>query len=217
MKITDLTHTIYPGMSVFPGTGQPVFNKVNTIELHGFRESIITMYTHTGTHMDAPAHMLDNGLFLDEFDVEHFIGNAIILNFSDLKTGLISVDDLIPWKKKIQNVEFLLIKTGWSKYWGRSKYYNNFPTLSEAAAEWLTGFKLKGIGIDAISIDNMASTTFVVHKILLSNNILIVENLTNLDSVENECFIFCVMPLKTMDSDGSPVRAIAIEKGLSLY
>ncbi|WP_291637183.1 cyclase family protein [Clostridium sp.] len=211
MRVTDLTHTIYPNMPVFPGTEQPIFEKANTLERDGFQEAKITMYSHTGTHIDAPAHMLSDGPYLDNLDIEHFIGNAIILDFSKEKIELINIENLKPFEKKIKSVEFIIIKTGWSKYWGDKKYYEGFPSLSVESAKWLSNFNLKGIGIDAISIDDMDSTTFAVHKILMPKNILIIENLTNLDSINNEYFILSIMPLKNENADGSPVRAISIE------
>ena len=211
MKITDLTHIIYPDMPVFPGTEQPVFEKANTLEKHGFQEAKITMYSHTGTHIDAPAHMLSDGPYLDDLAIEHFIGKATILDFSNEDITLIELDNLKPYEDKIKNVQFVIIKTGWSKYWGEKKYYEGFPSLSEASAKWLSGFNLKGIGIDAISIDDMKSTTFAVHKILMPKNILIIENLTNLDSISSKYFTLSVLPLKNKNADGSPVRAISIE------
>lgn len=212
MKVTDLTHTIYSDMPVFPGTEQPIFEKVNTLEDDGFKEAKITMYSHTGTHIDAPAHMLSNGPYLDNLDIEHFIGKATILDFSNRKMSSIEVDSLKPYEEKIKNVEFVIIKTGWSNYWGDKKYYEDFPSLSEESAKWLSEFNLKGIGIDAISIDDIKSTTFAVHKILMSKNIIIIENLTNLDLISQEYFILSIMPLKNKNADGSPVRAISIEK-----
>jgi arylformamidase len=211
MKITDLTHVIYSDMPVFPGTEQPILEKANTLEKDGFQEAKITMYSHTGTHIDAPAHMLSNGPYLDNLDIEHFIGNATVLDFSNKAIKLISLDSLKPYKEKIKNVDFVIIKTGWSKYWGDSKYYEDFPSLDLESARWLSQFNLKGIGIDAISIDAMESTTFAVHKILMPRNIIIIENLTNLDSITNEFFILSILPLKNKDADGSPVRAISIE------
>lgn len=211
MKVTDLTHVINEDMPVFPGTEQPILAKANTLEKDGFRETKITIYSHTGTHIDAPAHMMSNGLYLDNFDIEHFIGSAAILDFSNEEIKLIDVDSLRPYEEKIKNVEFIIIKTGWSKYWGDKKYYENFPSLSQESAKWLTGFNLKGIGIDAISIDDMRSTTFAVHKTLMPKNIIIIENLTNLDAITNENFILSIMPLKNNNADGSPVRAFSIE------
>jgi kynurenine formamidase len=211
MKITDLTHTIYSDMPVFPGTEQPIFEKANTLEKDGFQEAKITMFSHTGTHIDAPAHMLSNGPYLDNLEIDHFIGNATILDFSNIKTKCIDVDSLKPYEEKIKNVEFIIIKTGWSKYWGDKRYFESFPALSAESAKWLSQFNLKGIGIDAISIDDMDSTTFAVHKILMPRNILIIENLTNLDSISGENFILSILPLKNKDADGSPVRAISME------
>lgn len=211
MKVTDLTHIIHCDMPVFPGTEQPILQRANTLEEHGFQEAKITMYSHTGTHIDAPAHMLSNGPYLDDLDIEHFIGKATILDFSDTDIKLIAIDDLKPYEDKIKKVQFIIIKTGWSKYWGDKKYFEAFLSLSEEAAKWLSGFNLKGIGIDAISIDHMNSTTFSVHKILMPKNIIIIENLTNLDSISSEYFILSVLPLKNKNADGSPVRAISIE------
>ncbi|MEG1254275.1 cyclase family protein [Clostridium sp.] len=211
MKVTDLTHIIHSSMPVFPGTEQPILKKANTLEKDGFREMKITMYSHTGTHIDAPAHMLSDGLYLDDFNIEQFIGNATIIDFSNINMGFIDVDRLKPYEEKIKNVEFIIIKTGWSKYWGDKKYYEDFPSLSEEAAKWLSEFNLKGIGIDAISIDDMKSTTFAVHKTLMPKNIIIIENLTNLGSINSEYFTLSIMPLKTKNADGSPVRAISIE------
>ena len=211
MRVTDLTHIIDSDMPVFPGTEQPIFEKANTFDKDGFREAKITMYSHTGTHIDAPAHRLSNGPYLDNLNIEHFIGNATILDFSNDKIELIDVDSLKPYEEKIQNVEFIIIKTGWSKYWGDKKYYEDFPSLSEESAKWLSEFNLKGIGIDTISIDDIKSTTFAVHKILMPKDIIIIENLTNLDSISKEYFILSIMPLKNKNADGSPVRAISID------
>ena len=211
MKINDLTHVIHSDMPVFPGTEQPVFERANTLEKDGFQEAKITMFSHTGTHMDAPAHMLSGGPYLDELPIEHFIVKSVILDFSNMSTKSIDIDSIRPHEEKIKDAEFLIIKTGWSRYWGIQQYYEGFPYLSEESAKWLCEFNLKGVGIDAISIDSMDSTTFAVHKTLLSKNIVIIENLTNLDSIKSEYFILSVMPLKNKSADGSPVRAFSIE------
>lgn len=214
MNIIDLTHSIYPTMPVFPGTEPPIFQEANTIEKDGFAEAKITFYSHTGTHMDAPAHMLKGGFFLDEYPIDHFIGKAIIMDFSNLSSNEIEKEDLIPYEDKINSVDFVILKTGWSKYWGEDKYFVGFPALSEDAARWLTSFKLKGIGTDAISIDKIESTDFKVHQVFFEKGMVIIENVANLDAVKNDKFIFSCMPLKTQKADGSPIRAVAIEGSL---
>lgn len=211
MKIIDLTQTIHHDMPVYPGTKKPILQKVNTIEKNGFAETRIDMFSHTGTHIDAPAHMLQHGVHLDNINVDNFIGYATILDFSKEKLQTINVTSCKIYEELLEGVEFIIIKTGWSKYWGEDKYYKDFPFLSDEAAQWLTQYKLKGIGIDAISIDNACSTSYNVHKTFMRNNIIIIENLTNLDAVSKQIFILSIMPLKIKDVDGSPVRAVAIE------
>lgn len=212
MKVIDLTHTIKELMPVFPGTEPPIFQRVNTLEKDGFREAKITFYSHTGTHVDAPAHMIEDGLFLDEFSMDQFIGEALVLDFTDINSEKIDLENLMNYETKIRNVEFVILKTGWSKYWGKDEYFAGFPTLSKDAAVWLTKFKLKGVAVDTMSIDNMDSPTFDIHETFLKNNIVIIENINNLDSIKKDNFIFTCMPLKIQNAEGSPVRAVAIEK-----
>jgi len=211
MKILDLTHFLESKMPVYPGTESPIFQTGSTFEKEGFRETKIDFYSHTGTHIDAPAHMLNHGNFLENIEIDSFFGKAIILNFQNRKNPLINLDSLLQYQDKINKVEFVIIKTGWSIYWGQNQYYENYPYLSKEAAEWLSEFNLKGIGVDAISIDRSETNNFIVHKTLLSKNIIIIENLTNLESVKNDYFMLSVLPLKYNKADGSPVRAIAIE------
>ena len=212
MKVTDLTHSMHSNMPVFPGTEQPKIERVYTVEKNGFQESGLRMYSHIGTHIDAPGHMLQNGRYLENFPIDHFLGNGTILDFSDEKQKVIHVDRVRPYEGKIKKVEFVIIKTGWDKYWGEPQYYEDFPALSEEAAQYLSTFKLKGIGIDAISIDDIKSKTFAIHKIVMPKNIIIIENLTNLDGVTQEYFCLSVLPFKYENADGSPVRAVAIEE-----
>ncbi len=211
MRIIDLSHNIHSDMPIYPGDESPHLKKVATIEKEGYRETEITIYSHTGTHIDAPCHMLKNGLFLDDFEVSHFYGRATLINIPDEINKVITIKELKYYESKIQNVQFLILKTGWSKYWGKNSYFENYPYLSDEVAEWLTQFNLQGVGVDAISTDKSDTYNFAVHKILLAKNIIIIENLNNLDSIRNSYFMLSVLPLRYKDADGSPVRAIAIE------
>lgn len=211
MKIIDLTHTMHKDMPVFPGTEKPIFLPANTIEKDGFKETKFSMYSHTGTHIDAPSHMLEGGKFLEELEISHFIGKAIVLDFSNIKNKEISKEDLLKYENKLKDLDFVLLMTGWSKYWNSDEYFEDFPFLSEEAVDWLIKFDLKGIGIDAISIDDMKTTTFAIHHKLFKNNMIIIENLTNLELInKEESFTFSCLPLKYENADGSPVRAIAV-------
>ncbi len=211
MKIIDLTHVMHPNMPVFPGTEKPVFKPANTIEKDGFKETLLSLYSHTGTHIDAPAHMVAGSNSLDQLPVNHFAGKATVLDFSGLESSEISLSNLQKYESKLDCLDFLILKTGWEKHWGTDRYFNGFPYLTGEAAEWLTGFNLKGVGIDAISIDDMKTTTFPVHYHLFRSNMIVIENLANLEGIREEFFIFSCLPLKYENADGSPVRAVAIE------
>lgn len=209
MKLIDLTHVVSSDMPVYPGTEQPVFITGCSVEKDGFLEKIITMYSHTGTHVDAPAHLIENHKTLDLFPIDHFHGPALMLNFESLVSDLIDVTDLEPHSKDIKGVDFLLIHTGWSKYWGSEKYYSGYGVLSLEAAHWLTQFGLKGVGLDTISADPADTNDYRVHKALLQADIIIIENLNNLISLPHSNFYFSCLPIKFKKADGSPVRAVA--------
>ena len=209
MKIVDLSYTVSPDMPVYPGTEQPVFIDACSIEETGFREKKITMYSHTGTHIDAPAHLIKDANTLDFLGIEHFHGSALMLDFENDKLKTIDVPSLEPSEKEIETVDFLLIHTGWSKYWGTEKYFSDYPALTLEAANWLSKYQLKGIGLDTISADVSETADYPIHKVLLKQNTIIIENLINLPSLPGANFTFSCFPIKFEDADGSPVRAVA--------
>ncbi len=209
MRIVDLTHTVSADMPVYPGTEQPVFLTRNCHEEAGFLEKKITLSSHTGTHVDAPAHLVKDAETLDSLAIDHFHGRALMVNVERFASKTIETSDLEFYAKELEKVDFLLLHTGWSKYWGEEEYFSNYPVLSVAAANWLHKFQLKGIGLDNISADAADSTDFPVHKALLQKNIIIVENLTNLSFLSDSLFSFSCFPIKFASADGSPVRAVA--------
>src|ERR1017187_5424012 len=155
MQIIDLTHTIHPDITVYPGTPKPVFDKANTIKNNGFAEMKLTMVTHTGTHIDAPCHILEGKKALDDFPVDHFIGKAMVIHCTDQENAEITLDFLKPFEDRIRDADFVLFHSGWSGKWMTDAYFEGFPVLTTEAAKYLTQFHLKGIGLDCISIDGM--------------------------------------------------------------
>ncbi|WP_026478544.1 cyclase family protein [Alkaliphilus transvaalensis] len=213
MKIIDLTHVIAPDMQVYPNTEPPKFNHVCTFEKHGFREIEMTLYTHTGTHLDCPAHMLQAGETIEDLPVDYFYGNGIVVDCRQLQEGdKICLETIEPYLEKIKSVDFVLFNTGWDKKWGRESYFKGFPSISPQLAEALTKLNIKGVGIDTISVEPVESTELIIHDILLKNKVVIIENLKNLDKISMDSFKFSCLPLKIQKGDGSPIRAIAIEE-----
>lgn len=211
MKIIDLTHTIKPNMPVFPGTEAPQLSPASTFEKDGFRETLLNMYSHTGTHMDAPAHVRVDGITLDKFPADKFVGKALVIDCSDLSEGdIIDISYINKYKNIIDEAEFILFKTNWDKYWDTEKYYGKFPVINDEVADFLISSNKKGIGLDVISIEAIESEDLPMHHKILKNNLVIIENLCNLDQIGNNIFTFCALPLKFIDSDGASIRALAI-------
>jgi kynurenine formamidase len=209
-KTIDLSHAISTGMAVYPGTEPPELSDWFTIDRTGFAEKKITMFSHTGTHIDAPSHILKRAKSLDQIPVSHFTGSASVLDFSKMQTDVITKQDVTRHRPLLEKSDFILLYTGWYKKWAEEAYFNNFPVLSPEAAEWMAGFSLKGIGVDMISVDRADTRSFPIHRIFLKKNILIIENLTALEELVNKDFMFSCFPLKIKNSDGAPVRAVAM-------
>lgn len=200
-------------MPVYPGTPGPLFQTISSVEEHGFAEQMLTLSSHTGTHIDLPSHILRPGHSLDAFSVERFTGKGVMVDVCDSADGEISLETLLPLRHLIKGSDFLLLYSGWSQYWGTSGYYKGYPILSSEAALWLAAHHLKGIGVDTISVDAPDSTLFPLHTLLLQHDILIVENLCLDMRLLQTPFTFCAFPLKIAGAEASPLRAVAFIEG----
>lgn len=207
-KIIDLTHTINEDMTVFPGNSKLSLKKVSTFEKDGYSVLEMKTITHNGTHIDAPYHMVQGGKTLDSYPLDRFMGKAVVIDCSKEKD--ISLSFLKKHKTEISKADFVLFYSGWSKKWNKRSYFGAYPVLTEEAVKWLAEFKLKAIGFDYISIDPVASTDMKLHKLILTKDICIIENLNDLDKIPAGMLDFYCVPLKIEHADGSPVRAFAV-------
>lgn len=210
MKVLDLTHTISNSTMVYPGTEPAELSPANTLERDGFRETLLHMYSHTGTHMDAPAHMLRDARFLDELDAAQFCGRGYVLDCAPLGAGGQITAEMLRAVPELREVDFLILHTGWDAHWDTPEYFGAFPVPTVEAAQYLTELGLKGIAVDAMSVDPMDSTDFPVHHVLFEHGMLSIENLCNLSEVCGKTVWFAALPLKFQQSDGAPIRAICI-------
>ncbi len=206
--IIDLTQTLQNGISVFPGTKTPSFEQIHRIETDGFAEIRIDTSTHIGTHIDAPCHILPNTKSLDNFPMEKFIGKGMVIDCRNVSE--IKLDFLKQYKTSIESVDFVLFYLGWQEKWSTSQYLDDFPVLTVEATEWLLQFNLKAIGFDAFSVDKIDSLDLPNHHLLLAEEVLIIENLTNLNQLIEKSFVLNCIPLKIKNADASPVRAFAV-------
>lgn len=208
MRAIDLTHTIRADMPVFPGTPAPVLQPAATLETAGFRETSLTLTSHTGTHMDAPAHLLPQGLTLDAYPAERLIGRGLLL---DCRGQALSPALLQGLSASLARDAFLLLHTGWWKTWDSGAYFQGCPFLPPAMASALVALGLRGVGIDGPSVDPISSDTLPAHRILLGAGLLILENLARLDQLTDASFTLCAFPLPYPNADGAPARVIALQ------
>ncbi|WP_312635416.1 cyclase family protein [Oscillibacter sp.] len=209
--ILDLTHTIREDMPVYPGTSQPVFQSTGNLTRNGYRETLLQFASHTGTHMDAPSHILSHGSTLDVLPVSQFCGRAAVVDVSALAPGeVITAEFLRSLNGAVLSTDFILFYTGWEKRWGTDAYFEDtFPVPDKEAAQYLVSCGLKGVGTDALSVDTLATSCRPVHKVLLGGGLVIVESLCLKKVVGRKDMMFFALPMKFMDADGAPVRAIA--------
>jgi arylformamidase len=182
----DLTRPVFGGMPVFPG--DPEFTS-EELTGEGFRISRLSLGSHTGTHVDAPAHVHPDGLTLDRVPLEAFAGVARVLDVRG-STEISPAQVLAAAGSRI-----VLLHTG-----------NDEAHLSLEAAEFLHAHGTTTVGIDARSVDPPGS--LAVHRVLLRGPGLVVENLTGLDRL-GEHVEFFAFGWPVRGGDGSPVRAVA--------
>lgn len=184
------------------------------LETEGWNATTLSLYSHCGTHMDAPRHFLPDGATLDQQDLSVCVGKATIVNLAPAAPRqLIGVEDIGELAESIEPGARLLFRTDWHKRFGTPEYRNELPRISLALAEWLVEREVAMIGVEPPSVadvNNMAELT-EVHQTLFRGNVLIVEGLANLDQITTSTVDFIALPMKIIGGDGSPVRAIAIE------
>lgn len=229
-KIIDITVPISPFTRTFPGDPIPAIERICTLEKEGYAVSRLSFGSHTGTHVDAPSHILNKGLTVDKLELKNLMGMALILDFSSL-SGALTADIL---ENAFRNIEapkdtsILLLKTGaFSRRQGSAREVNlplagsgsqgigswkdefDSAYLEESGAAWIVEKGFRTIGIDAFSVDNLYSETLPAHHILLSGDVNIVECL-ELGSVKAGIYFFICLPLKIKSCDGAPARALLI-------
>lgn len=183
------------------------------MDIHGYDSEVVFLSTHTSTHMDAPSHFITNAPSIDKIDANRFICSAVLV-----KTGkkgpneLILVDEILDSNIDIAAGDTIVFSTGWEDEIHNKDYFSHNPGLSIEAAKFVVKEGINGVAIDSPSIDPGNDHNFTSHKILLSHDVLIIENLCNLSKLKNPKFTLVVAPLKFSGATGSPVRALAIEQ-----
>jgi len=207
MKITDLTLTYEEGMR---GVS---FEVAKTKAEDGWNAKTLHLYSHAGTHMDAPFHFDVNDKTIEELEVSRFVCDSWVIPINAQPGQKLKLEDLGKFAELIQEGDGILLKTGWSAYVDEAKYREELPGIHESLANWLVEKKVNMLAVEPPSIADVMDLAEVtkIHEILLEGDIIIVEGLTNLEELNSEKVQLIALPLKIKDGDGAPARVIAIE------
>lgn len=206
MRIIDLS---LPITNEMPGVEITVAKQ---LDVDGWNATTLKLYSHCGTHMDAPKHFLPGGNPLEELDLSVLVGPARVVNLAPANhKQLLTVADMAKVESLVTPGSRLLFRTDWYKRYGTSAYRHELPRISLELAEWLVARQVALIGVEPPSVadvNNMEELTSV-HQTLFRGKVVIVEGLAHLDQLRSEVVEFIALPLKVIGGDGSPVRAVA--------
>ncbi len=187
-----------------------------TFAEHGFAITLVTLDTHSGTHLDAPSHQLPGAPTLDRLDLAKCVGPAQVIDCTAKRPyQMIEVADLEAIAGRVQPGGRLLFRTDWSRRWRQPDFDEGYPAFTVESAAWLAERGVALVGIDTPSVAPCYRPVEVinaVHRPLLEAEAVLVENLTNLAELRQPTVEFIALPLNLVGSDGCPVRAVAIEQ-----
>ena len=200
----DLSYDIETGMPVYPGDIDVELKRDKNFQDDYYTSYILKTTMHSGTHIDGPMHLTDSNKFINDFDIYKFIGKATILDVRGEK----EIDLKEEYKIRIKKSDIVILYTGYEEMYGTAKYYEEHPVITKELAEYIAYNNVNIVGFDMPSPDR---EPYEIHKILLENDVLILENLRNLNKLNvNKNYEIIAMPLK-IKAEASLVRAIARE------
>lgn len=207
-RIHDLTMTYTEEM---PGVS---FDQAKDLTKDGWNAKTLHLYSHAGTHMDAPCHFGMDGPTIDAFPVADLIVDCHVVNLTGIAPkATIECSHLGAVEDQLKAGEGLLLQTGWSAFVGQDRYRKALPRISESLAHWCAERQVKMLGVEPPSVADVQNLEEVtrIHQILLSAGVIIVEGLVNLDRITSSRVEVIALPLKIKNGDGAPARVIAIE------
>jgi kynurenine formamidase len=191
------------------------------IEISNHMLSKVEITTHIGTHIDAPSHMLEDTLSIDEVPLESIVKKGKIIPLTDIEPGgMVTADAILKSGVDFDETVIPILHTRWTeKTWGTSEFWNNTVFMHKDAAELVAERN-----VSAVAIDFFPEFPFWRedverpegqppghnHKIFLAQETIIIQMVTNVGAIDDEDFILCAVPLRLEGLDGSPARVFAM-------
>lgn len=201
-KFIDLSHNIVNAMPVHPYDDSVKLYQDKFLKPNKYNNYRLEIGMHAGTHIDTPMHLTNKQIFIDEIDLDSFIGKGCLLDVRN--------ENVIAYKEEYSDMvsenDIVLLYTNHSDKYGTEEYYTKHPIIDKELADFFIEKKIKMLGIDLPSPDRYP---FKIHKMLFNHNILIIENMTNLSELLHiKRFEIIAFPLK-IRAEASMVRVVA--------
>lgn len=205
IKIIDLSHLLKTKIPTYPEDPQLNIKDISPQD-NSYKISLLKTGTHSGTHIDAPQHYIKNSKNINEIKLENLIGKTTVLKTNTQKKE-IKIKHINNMPKKFEKI--IILKTKWWENWENPNYFKQNTYPSKELTKYLIKKGIKGIAIDSPSIDSPNSDKN--HKILLKNDIWIVENLTKTNQLKNNNYQHAYFIPLNIETEASPIRAFIIE------
>jgi arylformamidase len=207
MKIHDISLTISADMPVWPGDPPVQLTQVEFMD-RGDNANVtrLSMSAHTGTHVDAPHHFLNDGRTVENLPLDVLIGPCFVEQLPDPVEAITA--EVLERQSLGEGTTRVLFGTGNSHYWtaGQRDFQRDFVAVTEGGAKWLVDHGIRLVGVDYLSVAPFGDST-PTHRVLLEAGVVILEGL-NLAQVPRGFYELYCLPLKLAGCDGAPARAI---------
>jgi len=203
-KLLDVSVPLTQGLPAYPGNPAFELQPLKRIADGGSSNvSRLVLGTHTGTHVDAPKHFIDDGAGVDGLALNLLIGRARVIDIN--KRGPITAEDLEA--AGLREDLRVLFKTPNSALWNSHVFHEDYAHLTEAGARYLVEQGVKVVGTDYLSIEQFKKPGAPAHRVLLSNGVIIIEGLNLADAEPGMYEMYC-LPLLVAGGDGAPARVV---------
>lgn len=211
-RIFDLSVTLSDGMPVWPDEESIRIVARGEVADEGYALEDYFSTTHSGTHIDAPCHMVKGGKSIDRIPLETFTGAGYCIRPIPKGTEIDRDSLERVWSQEYDG-NIVLINAGWDRKRSFSREFQyEFPGLSSDSVEFLLEHRVKMVGIDSLGIEPYGHSDFAVHKGLLSHGVPLIEDMAGLHQLEvGKCYFIVALPLKIGNGSGSMARVIAME------
>ncbi|GBE94024.1 cyclase family protein [Nostoc cycadae] len=224
-RVIHLSHIIDRNIPLWPGDPPVEFTTVADIADDGYYLRRFALGEHSATHINAPNSFDPAGAGIDEYAADSLVLSAVVIDICEVAVDnpdyALSITDILAWEEKygvIKSGSLVLLYTGWQHKWtDRNAFFNqdaqgimHFPGFSSDATQFLLDKRqIAGVGIDTHGVDPGQDHNFTTNRLVLAQQGIILENLTNLDKLPPQGTTLAIAILRLRGGSGSPVGVLA--------